>query len=66
MNRPIKSEIYKTTDCMEKSPYNDLNSLINKLSDPDGFVRMQAREVLCCLGTPAISALIMTLPDSNS
>jgi HEAT repeat protein len=66
VNRPIKSEIYKTPDCMENFPYIDLNSLINKLMDLDGFVRMRAPEVLCCLGTPAIPALIKTLPDANS
>jgi HEAT repeat protein len=66
MNHPIKSEIYKSTDCMEDLPYNDINSLINKLMDPDGFVRMQAREVLGCLGIPAIPALINALPDANS
>jgi HEAT repeat protein len=65
MNNPVISEIYKTTDCTEDLPYTDIPSLIKQLSDPDGFIRMQAREVLICIGGPAIPELLRTLSDAK-
>jgi HEAT repeat protein len=66
MNNPVMSEIYKTPDCTEDLPYNDISSLIERLSDPDSFIRMQAREVICCLRAPAVPALIETLSNANT
>lgn len=66
MNNPVISQINKITDCTEDLPYNDLPSLIKQLSDTDGFVRMQAREVLICIGKPAVIELIKTLSNANS
>ncbi len=65
MNNPVISEIYKITDCMDDLPYTDIPSLIKHLSNPDGFIRQQAHEVLICIGGPAIPELIHALQDAN-
>lgn len=66
MNSPVISQYNQTTDCTDDLPYKDIPSLIKQLSDPDGFVRMQAREVLTCIGAPAVAELIHSLPSANS
>jgi len=66
MNSPIISQYNKITDCTDDLPYKDIPSLIKQLSDTDGFVRMQAREVLTCIGAPAVTELIHTLSTANS
>ena len=66
MNSPVISQYNKTTDCMDDLPYKDIPSLIKQLSDTDGFVRMQAREVLTCIGALAVPELIHTLSTASS
>jgi HEAT repeat protein len=66
MNNPVISQINKINDCTDDLPYKDIDSLIQQLSDPDGFVRLQAREVLTCIGAPAVAQLIHTLSNANS
>ncbi len=66
MNNTVISQINKITDCTDELPYKDIPSLIKQLSDSDGFVRMQAREVLTCIGAPAVTELIHTLSNANS
>jgi HEAT repeat protein len=66
MNTQVMSNISKTTDCMDDFPYTDIPGLIRKLGDVDGFIRMHAREILICIGEPAVPALIDTLADDNS
>ena len=65
MNTPIISQINKITDCTHDLPYSDIPSLIKQMSDTDGFMRMQAREALCCIGTQAIPELIKILSNAN-
>ena len=65
MNNPVVSEIYKITDCTEDLPSNHIPSLIKQLSDPDGFIRSQARQVFCCIGVPAVPELINTLLNAS-
>lgn len=66
VNNPVISQINKVTDCSDDLPYNDIPSLIIQLSNTDGFIRMQAREVLTCIGGPAIPELVKTLPNASS
>ncbi len=66
MNNSVISQINKITDCTEDLPYNDIPSFIRQLSDKDGFVRMQAREVLICLGRPAVADLINALSSADT
>lgn len=65
MNSPIIFQINRNTDCMEDFPYKDTQSLINQLSSNDGFMRIQAREALTCIGKPVILQLVKTLSDAN-
>lgn len=65
MNNPVVSEIYKTTDCTEDLLYTDIPSLIKQLSNPDGFIRSQARQVFCCIGASVIPELINTVSNAN-
>ena len=65
MNNPVVSEIYKITDCLQDLPYTDVSSLIKQLSNPDGFIRQQAREVIICIGKPAIPELVKTFSSAN-
>jgi HEAT repeat protein len=65
MDSQVISQINKTTDCSGDIPYIDIPSLIRKLSDVDGFIRMHAREILICLGEPTVPALMDTLEDDN-
>ena len=65
MNNPVISEIYKINDCMQGLPYSDVPSLIKQLSNPDGSIRHQAREILICFGRPAIPELVKTLSDAH-
>ncbi|HEX9090589.1 MAG TPA: HEAT repeat domain-containing protein [Anaerolineales bacterium] len=66
MDTPVMSNISKTTDCMDDIPYTDIPGLIKKLGDVDGFICMHAREILICIGKPAVAALIDILSDDNS
>ncbi len=66
MNNPVVSEIYRITDCTEDLLYTNIPSLIKQLSNPDGFIRSQARQVFCCIGAPAIPELIKTVSNANS
>ena len=66
MNDPVISQINKITDCTDDLPNNDIPSLIKQLRHSDGFVRMQAREVLICIAAPAVTDLIHTLSNANS
>jgi HEAT repeat protein len=66
MNNPIISQINKTANCTDDLPFTDIPSLIRQLGDVDGFIRMHAREVLICIGKPAVPELINTLSIDNS
>ena len=66
MDSHVESNINKATDCADDTPFTDIPSLIRKLGDVDGFIRMHAREILICIGEPAVPALIETLFDDNS
>ena len=66
MGSQVMSNSGKTTDCADDIPYTDIPGLIRKLGDVDGFIRMHAREILICIGEPAVLALIDTLADDNS
>jgi hypothetical protein len=66
MNSQVISKINRTIDCIEDLPHNDAQSLIKQLSSSDGFTRMQAREVLTCIGKSAILELLKTLSTANT
>src|SRR5512143_161146 len=66
VNNPVISHINKTKDCTDDLSYIDIPSLIRQLGDVDGFIRMHAREILICIGSPAIPELINTLSSDNS
>lgn len=66
MDTEVISSVNKAADCRDDLPYTDIPSLIRKLGDVDGFIRMHAREILICIGEPAVPALIDTLSDDNT
>ncbi|MGE5123387.1 MAG: HEAT repeat domain-containing protein [Acidobacteriaceae bacterium] len=66
MDSQVISQVNKVKDCADEFPFSDIPSLIRKLGDVDGFVRMRAREVLICIGEPAVPALIDTLAGENT
>lgn len=66
MDSTIISQINKINDCIDDLPYKDIPSWIDQLSNPNGFVRMQARDVLSCIGAPAIPELIKSLSSANT
>jgi len=65
-NNPVISQINKITDCTDDLLDRDIPPLIKQLSDSDGFVRMQALEVLICIAAPAVTDLIHTRSNANS
>lgn len=66
MDSQVMTQTNKITDCADDFPYTDIPSLVRKLGDVDGFIRMHAREILICIGGPAVPALIDTLSNDNS
>jgi HEAT repeat protein len=66
MNSPMITQINRIADCTDDLPYNDIPSLIKHFSNPDGFIRMQAREILTCIGKPAVPELIKALVNANT
>ncbi len=66
MDSQVMSQNIKSKDCTDDLPFTDIPSLISKLGDVDGFIRMHAREILICIGEPAVPELIKTLSDDNS
>ncbi len=66
MNSPIISQINRVTDCQEDLPSYSISTLITKLEDPNGYTRLRAREILTCLGGPAIPELLQALSDADT
>jgi len=65
MNSTIISQINQSIDCIDDFPSKDIPSLIQQLSNPDSLIRMQAREILSCIGKPAVTELVKTLPTAD-
>jgi HEAT repeat protein len=65
MDNTIISQINQIKDCTDDLPYEDVQSWIKQLSNPNGFTRMQAREVLSCIGIPAIPELVDALDKAD-
>ena len=65
MNSKVISQINQLTDCIDDFPFSDIPSLIQQLSNPDGLIRMQAREILSCIGKPAVTELIKSLSTAD-
>jgi HEAT repeat protein len=65
MNNPVLSQFNQTKDCLDGLLYSDTQSLVRQLSNPDGFIRVQAREALTCIGKPALPELLKTLAAAN-
>jgi hypothetical protein len=66
MDHTIISQINQMTDCIDDLPYQDIHSWIKQLSDPNGFHRTQARDVLSCIGSPVIPDLVQALEKADS
>jgi HEAT repeat protein len=66
MNSPIITKINQVKDCADDLPYTDIDTLIKRLDDSDGFIRMQAREILVCIGKPTVPKLIETLATADT
>jgi HEAT repeat protein len=66
MDNKIVSQINQITDCIGDLPYDDVQSWINQLSSQNGFQRTQAREVLSCIGSPAIPELVSALDRADT
>jgi HEAT repeat protein len=66
MDNTIISQINQLTDCIDDLPYQDVPSWIKQLSNPNGFYRTQAREVLACLSTAAIPDLLNAIEKADT
>jgi HEAT repeat protein len=66
MDNTIISQINQMTDCIDDLPYQDVNSWIKQLSNPNGFRRTQARDVLSCIGSSAIPELEQALEKADT
>ncbi len=66
MNNPVISQINQVLDCTDDFPYTDLPALIEHLNDKDGFVRMQVREILSCMGGSIIPDLVKKLSTADT
>jgi HEAT repeat protein len=65
VNNPVVSGILNVTGCADGFSYSDIPSLVKFLGDADGFIRLQARKSLICIGKPAAPALINTLSEAD-
>ena len=66
MDNSIISQINQLTDCIDDLPYQDVQSWIKQLSNPNGFNRTQARDVLSCIGTLAIPELVLAIEKADN
>jgi HEAT repeat protein len=66
MDNTIISQINQLTDCIDGLPYQDVHSWIEQLSNPNGFRRTQARDVLSCIGLPVIPDLVQALEKADT
>jgi HEAT repeat protein len=66
MDNTIISQINQIIDCIDDLPYQDIKSWIKQLSNHSGFRRTQARDVLSCIGSPAIPDLVQALEKADT
>ncbi|NJD58027.1 MAG: hypothetical protein C3F13_13960 [Anaerolineales bacterium] len=66
MNNSIVSRINRTADCMEELPRANVGTLITQLRVPNDSDRLQAREILTCIGAFAIPELLNTLTTADT
>ncbi len=64
-NHPVITQINKSTECTGYSNLSDIPVLINQLGASNGFIRMQARETLICIGKIAVPDLTKALSNPN-
>ena len=66
MDSSPSSRLGKTTDCVDDFASKDIPTLIKQLSNSDSLIRMEARDILSCIGAPALPELLKILPDANT
>lgn len=66
MDSTVFSQAYPISDCMDDLPYKDIPSLINELKNPDKVMRMEAHDVLSCIGAAAVPELAKTMANADS
>jgi len=53
-------------NCSDDLTEKDVPSLVNKLSNPDAFIRTDARDALSCIGPPALPELLNAMANANT
>jgi HEAT repeat protein len=66
MGSTISSEFNQITDCTDDFPYKDIASLIKQLGNSNSLIRLEAREILSCLGAAALPELLQLMPNANT
>jgi HEAT repeat protein len=66
MDSSGSSQTSQVSDCVDDFPSRDIPSLIKQLSNADSLVRMEARDILSCIGAPAVPELLKIFPQTNS
>jgi HEAT repeat protein len=66
INNQVITQINQTTDCGDDFSSINIPALIDHLADSDSLVRSHARDVLACIGTPAVPDLIEALHSTSS
>jgi HEAT repeat protein len=66
----MKSKFFSHTsqaaDCTDDLPYQDIHSMIKELNNPDNSVRMEIRNVLTCIGAPAVPDLLKAMEKADT
>jgi HEAT repeat protein len=66
MDSKIFSHASHISDCTDDLPNQDIRAMIKGLSSPDNSVRMEMRNVLTCIGAPAVPELLKAMEKADT
>jgi HEAT repeat protein len=66
MDSTIFNQKGQISDCTDDLPYKDIPSMIKQLNNPDNTIRLEMRDVLSCIGAPAVPELLKTMAKADT
>ena len=66
MDSKLTPQSGQSVNCTDDLPQKDIPSIIKGLGNPDNSVRLEMRNVLSCIGAPAVPELLNAMAKSDT